>query len=82
MKPLNEVKFKELSDYLYDNNVFGFTATRRKHTIIYTFKRYYLKIELSLKVKVMRKSKYVMSVICDKTVYTDFDELKKLVERK
>jgi hypothetical protein len=39
-------------------------------------------MELSLKVKVMRKSKYVMSVICDKTVYTDFDELKKLVERK
>jgi hypothetical protein len=82
MKSLNEVTFQELSEYLYSNNVFGFTASRRKNSIIYASKRYYIGLGLSLKVKVMRKTKYVMSVMCKDKVYTDFEELKKLVEKK
>ncbi len=81
MTPLNTIKFNELCDYLYGHAVFGFTAVKRKHVIIHTFRRYYLKIEIELKVKVMRKTKYIMSIICNDTVYTDFDEIKKLIER-
>jgi hypothetical protein len=79
---LRNIKFEELKTYLCDNYVFGFTASLRKHTIIYTFRRFFNKLELSLRVKVMCKTKYVMSVMHENKVYTDFDELKKLVEKK
>ena len=82
MTPINKIKFKELDEYLYSQNVFGLTAQKRKHTIIYKFSRYYVKAELDLKVKVMRKTKYVMSVEHNGIIYTDLDKLKKLVENK
>ena len=80
MKPLMSIKFDDLKKYLTDRNCFGFTASRRKHTIIYTFKRYFnSSSKLLLKIKVMRKSKYVMSVMSNDKVYTDFDELKEII---
>lgn len=76
------MKFSELKEYLDEHAVFGLTAKKRKKTIIYFFRRYYVKIELSLKVKVDRETKEVISVICKDKVYTDFDDIKKLVEKK
>lgn len=81
-KLLSEVKFNGLKNYLYGNSCFGFIATRRKHTIIYSFKRLFNGIKLSLKAKVNRETKNVISVISNGKVYTDFDELKKIVELK
>ena len=81
MIPLNTIKYRELDKYLRDNNCFGFTASKRKHTIIYTYKRYFNSTnKLFLKVKVMRKTKFVMSVMLKDTICTDYGELKKLVE--
>ena len=81
MIPLNKIKFKELDDYLYSKNVFGLTASKRKHTIIYHFSRYYNKVELDLNVKVMKKTKYVISAEHKGTIYTDYDKLKELVDK-
>ena len=79
-KKLSEIKFDDFNDYLTNNNCFGFTATRRKRVIIYTFKRYYTKIELLLKVMVDIHTKNVISVMNKGDVYTTFEEVKKLVE--
>ena len=78
---MGKVKFKELKEYLESKACFGFTVSRRKHTLLYSFIRYYNKKNLSLKVKVMRKSKYVMSVMIGDKIYTDLDEVKKIVEK-
>ena len=77
----SELKFKDLKDYLYDHACFGFTATRRKKVIIYSFRRYYIKLELSLKVKVDRITKNVISIMHNGNVYKTFDDVKKLVEK-
>ena len=80
-KKLNETKFKDFQEYLYDHACFGFTATRRKKVIIYSFRRFYTKLELLLKVKVDRKTKNVISVMNNGNIYTTFDGIKKLVEK-
>jgi hypothetical protein len=74
------MKFSELKNYLYDNSCFGFTATRRKKVIIYFFRRFFIGRYLTLKVKVDRKTKNVISTISNGKVYCSFNELKKLVE--
>ena len=79
-KKLSEIKFDDFNDYLTNNNCFGFTAAKRKRVIIYTFKRYYTKIELLLKVMVDIHTKNVISVMNKGDVYTTFEEVKKLVE--
>lgn len=82
MTPINKIKYKDLQTYLEGQSCFGLLASRRKHTIIYTFERYYnSKRKLTAKVKVMRTTKYVMSVKIRETVYTDYDELKAEIER-
>jgi hypothetical protein len=80
-KNVSELTFNELSAYLTEHSVFGFTATRRKKTIIYTFKRYYIGLKLFIKVKVDKHTKHVISVLKDDKTYTDFDEIKKMVEK-
>jgi len=82
MTPLNKIKFKILKDYLESQNVFGLTVQRRKHTLIYSFSRYFIKLELNIRVKVMKLTKYVSSVEHEGTIYTDFDKLKELVEKR
>lgn len=80
MIPLNKVKFNELVRFLNDNYVFGHTVSRRKHTIIYKFERYMPSLGmLSVKIKVMAKTKYVMSVVIGDKVITDYDVLKSRV---
>lgn len=80
MIPLNKVKFNELTRFLNDNYVFGHTVSRRKRTLIYSFRRYMPSLGiLSLKVKVMAKTKYVMSVAIGDNIITDYDELKKRI---
>ena len=73
--------FKELQEYLNKQSVYGFTCTKRKTTLIYTFIRYYIGRKLFIKVKVDRETKQVISVNHQGKVYTDFDELKKLIEQ-
>lgn len=80
-KSLSEIKFNDLNDYLTNNSCFGFTATRRKRVIIYSFRRYYIGLGLSLKVMVDRKTKNVISVMNNGKAYTTFEDVKNLVER-
>ena len=77
---LNEIKHEELKKYLYSNSVFGFTVSIRKNYLIYLYKRLFNGIRLSMKVKVDKKTKYVESVNIKGVIYTDFDEVKKVVE--
>lgn len=79
---LCDMTFQDLQAYLNQYNCYGLTASKRKRTIIYNFERYYNKIELSLKVMVLRSNKHVISVRCGDNVYTSFEELSKVVERK
>lgn len=74
------MKFDELKKYLTEHNVFGMTASKRKNVIIYSFLRYFNKRWLSLKIKVDRKTKKVISAINKGKVYESFDEIKRLVE--
>ena len=80
-KRLGEIKFNDLNDYLTNNSCFGFTTTRRKRVIIYSFRRYYIGLGLSLKVMVDRKTKNVISVMSNGKAYTTFEDVKNLVER-
>lgn len=73
--------FNELQEYLNKQSVYGFTCTKRKTTLIYTFIRYYIGRKLFIKVKIDRETKQVISVNHQGKIYTDFDELKKLVEQ-
>lgn len=79
----SQIKFSELNEYFYNNNVFGFTATRRKKVIIYSFTRYYNSLgpRLCLKVKVDRHTKNVISVMSNGITYSNFEDIKKLVEK-
>ena len=79
MTPLSEIKFSELLTYLTNNYVFGLTGQKRKNTIIYSFSRFIYSKPLRLKVKVMRETKCVMSVMCNGKIYTDFDDVKTLI---
>ena len=80
MIPLSKVKFDELKRFLNDNYVFGHTVSRRKRTLIYNFERCMVSLgRLKLRVKVMAKTKYVMSVVVGENVITDYDEFKKRI---
>lgn len=81
MKPLSEIKYPELLAYLTSKYVFGLTCERRKKTIIYEFKKFMYGYHKNLKVKVSRETKYVMSVLHEGKVYTDFDDLKAIIEK-
>ena len=81
MKPINQIMFSELQAYLTEKDCFGMTVHKKENVLIYTFLRYYNKKNLSLSVLVSRKTKHVISVKSGDTVYTDFDELKELVEK-
>lgn len=74
-----DIKFIDLDKYLIENNCFGLTASIRKKVIIYKFRRYFTKIELSLKIKVDKETKKVISVLCNGKEYTDLDEIKAIV---
>ena len=74
--------FKEIQAFLNENYAFGFTVSRRKKYLIYTFVRFFnSKRKLHLRMKVDRETKQVISVNHQGKVYTDFDELKKLIEQ-
>ena len=80
-KNISELTYTELNDYLTEHSVFGLIASIRKKTIIYSFSRFYNGLKLFIKVKVDNCTKHVISVLKDDKVYTDFDEVKKLVEK-
>jgi len=80
-KSLSEIKFTDLNNYLTNNSCFGFTASRRKRVIIYSFRRYYIGLGLSLKVMVDRQTKNVISVMNNGNVYNTFEDVKKLVDK-
>lgn len=82
MTPLSSIKFKEIEDYLQSKKFVGLFASKRKHTIVYTFERYYNSTrKMSVKIKVMRKTKYVASVKIKDNIFVDFDELKAEIEK-
>ena len=78
----DKIYFNGLKQYLYKNNVFGFTVSIRKNVLIYLFRRYFNGRKLTLKIKVDKKTKNVVSVINNDTVYTNFKDIKNLVEKK
>ena len=85
MTPLIKVKFSELKDYLISDQCFSpYTAKLDKRTITYRLKRLLPSKgpQLMIAVKVMRKTKFVMSCTIDDTVYTDLESLKEKIEYK
>ena len=85
MTPLIKVKFSELKDYLISDQYFSpYTAKLDKRTITYRLKRLLPSKgpQLMIAVKVMRKTKFVMSCTIDDTVYTDLESLKEKIEYK
>ncbi len=83
MTPLIRIQFKELKAYLTEEQFcFPYTAKIGKRTITYCFKRILpsQSPNLTIYVKMMRRTKFIVSCEIDGIVYTDLEKFKEKVE--
>lgn len=85
MIPLIKVKFSDLDKYLTSEQHFHRDTVKvGKRTFTYRLKRILPSkgTQLTIDVKVMRKTKFVMSCTIDDEVYTSLESLKEKIEYK
>lgn len=82
MTPLIRIKFPEIKEYLMSQYCFPSTAKIGRRTITYKHVRILpsQSPQITVYVKVMRKTKYVMSCTIGDETYTDLESLKEKIE--
>jgi hypothetical protein len=85
MTPLIKIKISDLDKYLTSEQHFHrYTVKVGKRILTYRLKRILPSkgTQMTIDVKVMRKTKFVMSCIIDDEVYTSLESLKEKIEYK